>query len=693
MTDERLYIDGQLVDIDENTKITLNVKSNLFQDVSKIVSNSTYTVKLPKTVRNQMLLRHSDLVQSNDSYAYKMHAARYFRNGVEVIKDGRATILQVTDEAIELSIIWGLYPNFSALVSNGTTLNQLESNDRILYQSKNVVDTYEDAKTKNYFYANYDVWKHDDTVDYTWKSGEGMTYPEDNGRGSTTTITFGGFGGARSEAGSGGVENLHPVVRVPFILSLIKSQTGIEFSFTEEAKDYIDTLVVPLINRKSNELTFDGKFKANMATRSTTGAVSLNIIEASNVFTQTSGSVTTLTAASDANVIIDLSGEWSFDLTGATPNGHSTYTANGVSKTYDNYSFKSGYYLKMTVHGDEDTEYIMGSSGRMMVSVPSGYQGVVKYKYTGYGKIVVKTGNTITFEWLSNTSLKSASFLGGTLQATLSSDDNVPSGCYFPICYNLPQIKIIDFVKFLAAITGTFPLQMSGDNTVIFVPLSTVWENRSEAKDWTRRVIAQASENKPKSIEFTMSDYGQHNRYVWKEDDTVVGNYDGDMQIDNDTLDTEKTVFEFPFAATDGNNVPMYEKASTSSSGGTFGGSSSGDTTTTTTTTDTEPSYSACKDRILRVVEDSNGKAQALFDINMQEIIDEKYKNVSQSLQRAKIVTEKVRIRDLELINFDETKPIYLAQYASYFAVTEIKAEDTGTADVTMLQLYFDDEL
>lgn len=132
MTDERLYIDGVLVDIGTDTKITLDVKSNLFRDISKIVSNNTYTVKLPKTVRNQMILEHTDLVQSDGDYPYLFHQARYFRNGVEVIKDGRATILAVTDEAIEVCIVWGLYPNFSTLVSEGATLNQMESEDRIL---------------------------------------------------------------------------------------------------------------------------------------------------------------------------------------------------------------------------------------------------------------------------------------------------------------------------------------------------------------------------------------------------------------------------------------------------------------------------------------------------------------------------------------------------------------------------------
>ena len=56
MRNDLLFIDGELVDLDDSTKITLNYKSNLFTDLSKIVSNNSYTIKLPKTVRNNGLL-------------------------------------------------------------------------------------------------------------------------------------------------------------------------------------------------------------------------------------------------------------------------------------------------------------------------------------------------------------------------------------------------------------------------------------------------------------------------------------------------------------------------------------------------------------------------------------------------------------------------------------------------------------
>ena len=272
--------------------------------------------------------------------------------------------------------------------------------------------------------------------------------------------------------------------------------------------------------------------------------------------------------------------------------------------------------------------------------------------------------------------MKSVQFLGGTIKATLSSDEDVPSGGYFPIAYNLPKIKVIDFVKFLAVITGTFPLQsQSSDRVVSFLPLAAVWGNVSKAVDWTRRIVPNWAENKPKELSYKLSDYGQNNWYKWKQDDTVVGNYDGNLVVEDGTLEVEKTIFEFPFAASDGNNVPCYEVKQRS------------ENSDTTSTEDNEPSYKACKDRILRLYADDNGKAQAKFDINMQDILAEKYAELSRTLNGAKIIKERVRISNVELLQFDETLPVYLAQYGSYFAITEIKGGDNGYADVTMIQL------
>ena len=51
MIRDELYINGDKVDVGD-TDISLNYKSNLLTDISKIVSNNSYTIKLPKTAKN-----------------------------------------------------------------------------------------------------------------------------------------------------------------------------------------------------------------------------------------------------------------------------------------------------------------------------------------------------------------------------------------------------------------------------------------------------------------------------------------------------------------------------------------------------------------------------------------------------------------------------------------------------------------
>ena len=189
---------------------------------------------------------------------------------------------------IELSLVWGLYPAFSSLVNKGTTLNQLTGNDRILYNDKNEPAKYTDAETANYFYASLDVWKHDNTVDYSWRSGNQRVTPEGGGRsfgtGSVGTgVKFGGNHGSSATS----LQYLPPSVKVSWILKLIKEQCGVDFVWTGDALDYINTLIIPEISRKSNELTFEGQFTATLPETSITSndaAIKVNVETASNVF-------------------------------------------------------------------------------------------------------------------------------------------------------------------------------------------------------------------------------------------------------------------------------------------------------------------------------------------------------------------------------------------------------------------------
>ena len=792
MTDQRLYIDGELVDLGEDTKFTLSIKSNLFREISDIVSNNSYTIKLPKTVRNQRILGHSDLVQNGGgTFPYKYHTAQYFRNGVQLIRNGRAAVMSVGDD-FEISIVWGLYPAFSELVDNDIALNELESDARLLWPSNITIDTYANAVTRGYFYALYDPFRkesgdewysHDYTLgkntvtDYPLQIGAIHTGTETGVNISTTVDTsetdylcvlapfppgsvmtvYDAIGGTDirlfaildssgkvlsladaaetndegeiiSEPGSWRVtarpnsayivvnvyaplsdtetisvrhdidnaaigtnfrqskNYVFPSVSLQWLFGLIKAQEGVDFKWATEEQDFINKLVIPLINNEADETTFDGRTSGEFQTTTKLGVLDFTILSNSSLFEGNVGDrVDKLTAKSSTKINVLFQAEYSWDASKAVPTGQQTVIIDGEERTVDIYNYAMNYVVLRIRHQDttqDPDEYIIGNEGFGLDTSDDLINGYFYHRLVAEGTIEVETNDTVEFEMQNDVgTLRSMWMSVGHFSFTIEQGDEVPRGAYFPIAKNLPEISITDLIKTLCALTGTFPLQIQNEHLVQFVRFDVIWENMAYAYDWTSRLIASTRENKPEEIEFKLEDYAQNNWYRWKEDETVMGDYDGNLKVTNGTLDKEREVIEFPFAATDQNNIPIYHYGE--GLGGSFGGSQNRDASTSVNSS----GYDSVEPRLMQLYSDDSGNAALKFDMDMQEIIAAKYKNLAATLSAAKVIKETFALSDIEIMEFDETRPVYLAQYGAYFAVTEIQVNEDGTSEVTMFQL------
>jgi hypothetical protein len=546
-----------------------------------------------------------------------------------------------------------------------------------LWTGNDTADNYADALEADYFYAGLNVMRSIEISTY-WNWSYTKT---DDGKGGSGTIRPGG-------RAIQGMSNLHPCVKVSWVLEQIQSNLGVGFVWTGDAKDYIDSLILPLINKKASELTFLEKLEATLPAISgtTLGELHPEITSSIAAIRETSGEVTQLTIVSDVTLRIDVKARATYDMSDYHHYGNTGWNYNGC-------------FVDMKVRKSDGTElhFQIGEkrgregAGYRVANFADYPDNIIEDNMTGGGVLEFDANDKITFaayycQWVGfgrgdfygRTTPSGyhprTTFHGATIEiGVVSNDGSVPVGGYYPIAYNLPNIKCIDFVKFLACITGTFPLQIADDTQVQFVALSAVWNNLANALDWTSKLVAAYPDNKPKEMEYKLSDWKQNNWYRWKEDGTVTGSYDGDLQIGNDTLELERDVITFPFAATDGNNIPMYEMKTESD------GTVSYD-------------YKACKDRVLRLADDGNGKAVGVFDIDMQSILEEKYQELTRTLQDVKVLRERVVLSDAEIQQFDETKPVYLSQYGRYFAVLEIKSDGTGTSEVTLLQLKLENE-
>lgn len=207
MRNDELYIDGHLVDMDDDTKVTLNYKSNIFTDLSKIVSNNSYTIKLPNTVHNQCVIDHADLPTRVTEFPRIRHAARYIRNGVEVINKANAVLMSVTS-TFDVALSWGNATAFNSLVQDGKSLDELADKNEYLLWDVNL-------EVSNYGIESGILVSE---MDLGLKANEPLA-------------------------------TLHPSVRASYVLKLIQDTYNLKIILGDEKKEFLSKLIVPLLTR------------------------------------------------------------------------------------------------------------------------------------------------------------------------------------------------------------------------------------------------------------------------------------------------------------------------------------------------------------------------------------------------------------------------------------------------------------
>jgi hypothetical protein len=925
------------MDMSEDSAITLDIKSNLFRDITKMTANTTYTINLPKTAHNMAVLEFAGKPSTSSKYPYIFHTARYFRNGLEIIHSGRASVLSVK-ETIEISIYWGLFQALATLQSSDLKLNELNCTKYLRFTKNNSYDTYEKAIADGVFYGRYETawvedyseeWQGydrnlgrnsdnyyklgvgkiltgtetgkyvsgDRVLDKAYKStiipftagmratiskvlGKGQfrtwaildsnknvisladdagktekeTYPvlpapdpmlgmfvsagacianletsvametisirvraekagsveygaldtktgettpwgtydvaageteinvvkskpsgilvyikpsvdkmismaistavaayylsdgklsqvqaggaysvkytsesmpidvdlqapataawliinamQEYSTGDTVTVTNNTERSARANGtqtysddenilSSSDHGTVQPSVTVQYILDLITAQTGVAFGWSEQAKEIIKGLAVPLVTRKAVGQSVAGTLEGRFGNRTRVGDPPL-LFQLSKVSEAFANSSTTdwysqLEVKIACTMVFDVQMNWSWDASQIEATFYLIEEIGYVSNEYG-YKYPPCYIeIKVvSVHTSDQEEseytksYIVGvqpdDDGKMWVK--NNQRDMVDGRFihliAGRGEIELAEGDIVTFtaKNLRGNRLFDLQLYNGRLTASIKQSDEVPYGGNFPIGKNLPDIKVTDFLKCLCILTSTYPSQRFRGGTLSFADIVSLWETKAQAVDWTKKLIPSEASNHPRQTDFSVEEYCQHNIYKWKEDDTVYQQHDADMTIDNETLEYTQDVITLPFAATNGNRIPIYEWEDVNVIVG-----------DTTIKKRKATKYKACKDRIVNLTKNDAGYAELAFNIDLQDIFDNKLEKLRKTVANPHHIVERFNLSDLEILNFDETKPVYLAQYGAYFAVLEIKTTNSGYCEVTMIEL------
>lgn len=586
-----LYIDGQLVDLGDGVNITLDYKSNMLTDLSKIVGNNSYTINLPKTMKNLNIIGCADMAGVVSSFPRTYHEARYFRNGVELFKDGKAVLMGVGD-TIEIVLLWGLSSGVYKLVELDKNLNEFTGvDDYVMWEATNSKSAF-DGRTK---VVNMDV-------QYGLKSGETLVA-------------------------------IHPSVRSSYIFGLIESNFGVSFDLPHERKGFVNSLMIPLLTR-------NGGF-AN-SSRSV-GIVSYSELSQNYVLQKIGDEF-------DSNFLYSPPVDWgTTDFVG--------FKVLSAGKLKIQITFKSSIADKAIYYGAGNIPSEWG------VKYLSYYISNGEYVYDSVFTIDVAEGDGFGIEMVG---VVSTGFNGALMRVELT-PSTIEIGERFPIVENLPNISCVEYVKAIAAIGGMFCVP-SDDGAIKFITFESL-ADRSNAVDWTDKLIVKDATNKPRSISYSLNDFARKNNMLWADDDSVgITTANGAILVDDVTLDLERDAVELPFAASDTRGgkamIRLYEYDD-----------------------DGKPELQSVEPRIL-IEKDVDGYSTGTFDgLHWNTLIGEYYNTYQNAVKSPVVVSELVRLDELSLRDLDVAKPVYLRQYGRYYAIVELKAPSNGVCECKLLQL------
>ena len=116
----------------------------------------------------------------------------------------------------------------------------------------------------------------------------------------------------------------------------------------------------------------------------------------------------------------------------------------------------------------------------------------------------------------------------------------------------------LDFIKAISTMLGVFAYPIEGTNIIRFMSVDDIIKKKEQAYNWTRRVIASYMANKPKEMKFTIDGFAQRNILKYKDDDTVKGNYSGEITCLISSLEKSREMAELKFAGCDMRGITAF---------------------------------------------------------------------------------------------------------------------------------------
>jgi hypothetical protein len=265
------------------------------------------------------------------------------------------------------------------------------------------------------------------------------------------------------------------------------------------------------------------------------------------------------------------------------------------------------------------------------------------------------------------------------------------------IQYLLPNLKQSEFIKaYLQQYCAI--IQVNEFTKIVRInKFDDIISNISNAYDWSGKIDYSEEPN----INYAFDKMAQQNTLKYSNDDTVKKptGTDGNLFIDDETLESTNEYIELPYAASNlvtrlqGVLVPQIKLFTTDD----------GSPPITELTEDVEPRV-LLHQKISGDVDYTDGTTTTTVTTNLpiawfirgdktynlgfsNNLIPSYYKGFENALNKTKIVTERIKLNNLDIETLDFLRPVFLDKHNAYFYISKISGFDYGSSEATEVEL------
>jgi hypothetical protein len=480
----KLYIGDTLCDMDDDEVVPINKQVNDIAEMQDRQSDFTATFKIRKTRAMRSLFELSGEVGASTLFPFQQNLCKLISDNIEIITNGHLFLDSVDDQYYNVAILSGNKSFF-------TVIDKVKITDLLLPNADHIWNYSQQRASHNL------------DLDYVYPLCEpsddgGLIYPSDTG---DYCELYGG--------------RIWPFIKIKYIWDEIFKNAGFSCEGNILTDDIFLHLFMPIVNRNSNILK-----------------------------------------------------KWFFSMAGiGSHDFHNKYGLNrnilqgGTLIFGDNYygaffrdlgqyyvPYNATYTVKVTLITIGANPSVFWVEGGVEQPIPLKSHRTLLQPHAWWRDEYIYMGDiTAMAPNIDTVQITDCFCYYWDLTITNIVDAKIGYGTDVTPHINLPDMTQSDFIKLICQMFALIPEVNTRDHIVKFWNYSELYDNISNARDWSAYLSERDDE-----MEFKFGEYAQNNylRYT-DSDDVIKDNGKGNMLVDDATLELEKDMVEVPISTCD----------------------------------------------------------------------------------------------------------------------------------------------